>query len=84
MVYWQRFNPAEFEYEFDEEELAGHDVTPEEAREVFDHDFDVRKNTRHRVGYRNLGRTDAGRRLRVIVYEKRKGLLRIITGWQDE
>jgi hypothetical protein len=26
VVYWQKFDPAKFAYEFDEEELAGHDA----------------------------------------------------------
>jgi hypothetical protein len=34
MVYWQKFNPAEFEFEFDEAELAGHTVSVDEAIEV--------------------------------------------------
>lgn len=81
MVFWQKFDPAEFDYEFDEQELAGHEVTVDEALEVFWNDFDVRRNTRHRVGYQVIGRTDGGRVLKLIVYEKRKGVLRVITGW---
>ena len=34
MVYWQKFNPAEFKFEFDEAELAGHGVSVDEAIEV--------------------------------------------------
>lgn len=35
MVYWQKFNPEEFEYEFDEAELAGHAVTVDEVIDFF-------------------------------------------------
>jgi hypothetical protein len=43
MVYWQEFNPLDFEYEFDEEELVQHKITPDEASEVFWNGFDVRR-----------------------------------------
>lgn len=81
MVFWQKFDPGDFEYEFDEEELAGHEVTVDEVVEVFWSVFEVRKNSRHRTGYQIIGQTDSGRTLKLIVYEKRKGLLRVITGW---
>ncbi len=81
MVYWQKFDPAAYGYEFDEEELAGHTVTVEEAVEVFWHPFDVRRNKTKRIGYQITGTTDAGRRLMLIVYEKSKRVLRVITGW---
>ena len=31
MVFWQKFDPAQFEFEFDESELAGHAVTIDEV-----------------------------------------------------
>ncbi len=81
MVYWQKFDPDQFEYEFDEEELAGHDVTIDEAVELLWNGFAVDRNKGHRGGYQLVGRTDGGRRLKLIVFEKRKGLIRVITGW---
>lgn len=81
VVYWQRFEPARFEYEFDEDELAGHGVTIDEAVEVIWNGFEVRRNKGYRGGYQLIGHTDAGRMLKLIVYEKRKGLIRVITGW---
>ncbi|HXH41974.1 MAG TPA: hypothetical protein VNN08_25340 [Thermoanaerobaculia bacterium] len=81
MVYWQKFSADEFEYEFDEEELAGHGVTVGEVIELIWNGFDVSRNNRNRGGYQLVGRTDGGRRLKVIVYEKRPGLIRVITGW---
>ncbi len=81
MVFWQRFDPDQFDYELDEEELAGHGVSADEAVEVIWNGFDVRRNKGYHGGYQLLGRTDAGRMLRLIVYEKSKGLIRVITGW---
>ena len=79
MVYWQKFDPLDFEYEFDDEELGRHKITPDEATEVFWNGFDVRRNKRVHGGYQLIGYTDAGRRLKLIVYEKRTGLFRVIT-----
>jgi len=41
----------------------------------------VRRNKRIHGGYQLIGYTDGGRRLKLIVYEKRKALIRVITGW---
>lgn len=81
LVYWQKFDPEEFDYEFDEAELAHHAVTIDEAVEVLWNGFEVDRNTRQRAGYQLVGRTDGGRQLKLIVYEKSKGLLRVVTGW---
>lgn len=81
MVYWQGFDPTRFEYEFAEDELAGHGVTIDEAVEVIWNGFEVRRNKRHKGGYQLIGQTDGGRTLKLIVYEKRKGLIRVVTGW---
>ena len=51
MVYWQKFNPAEFEFEFDEAELARHMVSVDEAIEVIWNGFQVRRNKRYHGGY---------------------------------
>ena len=80
MVYWQKFNPEEFEYEFDEAELAGHAVTVDEVIEVFWNGFQVRRNKRYHEGYQIIGYTDGGRKLKLIAYEKQKAI-RVITGW---
>ena len=84
MVFWQKFNPEDFEFEFDEDELAGHGVTIDEAIEVMWNGFQVRRNKRYHGGYQIIGHTDGGRRLKLIVYEKDKGLIRVITGWDDD
>jgi hypothetical protein len=81
VVYWQKFDPAIFEYELDEDELAGHSVTTDEAVEVIWGEFKVYRNKSLHGGYQVIGRTDAGRLLKLIVYEKSRGLIRIVTGW---
>ena len=81
MVYWQKFDPDEFEFEFDEDELSQHGITVDEAIEVIWNGFEVRRNKRHYVGYQITGITDGGRFLKLIVYEKRTGVIRVITGW---
>lgn len=80
-MYWQTFDPEEFDYEFNEDELAGHGVTVDEAIEVIWNGFQVFRNKGYHGGYQLIGRTDGGRRLKLIVYEKNTGLLRVITGW---
>jgi uncharacterized DUF497 family protein len=81
LVYWQKFDPEEFEFEFDEDELARHDVSVDEATEVIWNRFEVGRNKRHHGGYQLVGRTDSGRKLKLIVYEKSAGVIRVITGW---
>ena len=55
MVYWQKFNPAEFEFEFDEAELADHAVSVDEAIEVIWNGFQVRRNKRIMVAIKSSG-----------------------------
>ena len=81
MVFWQKFHPDAFMYEFDEEELAAHGITVDEAIEVLWNKFDVRRNKKRHRGYQLIGHTDAGRPVNLIVYEKSKGLIRVVTGW---
>lgn len=81
VVFWQQFDPAQFDLEFDEDELARHQVTIDEVAEVIWNGFEVRRNKRHSGGYKLVGRTDGGRKLKLIVYEKRKGVIRVKTGW---
>ena len=83
MVFWQSFDPGEYELEFDEAELAGHGVTADEALELIWNGFSVRRNKGYHGGYQLVGCTDGGRSLKLIVYEKRKGLIRVITGWDS-
>lgn len=81
MVFWQKFDPTQFEFEFNETKLTAHNITVNEALEVIWNGFDVLRNKRYHGGYQIMGRTDGGRMLKLIVYKKRSGVIRVITGW---
>ncbi len=81
MVNWHRFIPADFEYDFERDELAAHHVTFEEAVECFFSDFEIRRNKSYRDRYQLWGRTIGGRRLKIIFQLKPENVARIITGW---
>lgn len=82
MVNWRRFAPADFEYDFDNDKLAAHPVTFEEAVECFYSDFQVRRNKSFRDRFQLFGRTLAGRRLKISFQLKPGNVVRIITGWE--
>jgi len=81
VVNWQRFTPADFEYDFERDELAAHHVTLDEAVECFFADFEVRRNKSYHDRYQLLGRTIGGRSLKIIFQLKPGNTVRIITGW---
>ncbi len=51
MVNWHRFEPSNFEYDFEQDKLAAHRVTFDEAVECFFCDYAVRRNKRYRDRY---------------------------------
>jgi uncharacterized DUF497 family protein len=56
--------------------LRDHDIEPEEAEECFFHDYDLaRDNRRFGDVYILDGRTDHGRRLRLVFQDKEMGWL---------
>ncbi len=81
MVKWHRFAPADVEYAFEQDKLAAHSVTFNEAVECFFSDFEVRRNKKFQDRYQLLGKTIGGRRLKIIFQLKPKSIVRIITGW---
>ena len=81
MVNWHRFIPADFEYDFERDELAAHRITFDEAVECFFSDFEVRRNKSYNDRYQLLGRSIGGRRLKLIFQLKPGHVVRIITGW---
>ena len=81
MVDWHRFTPADFEYDFERDELALHHITFEEAVECFFSDFQVRRNKSYRDRYQWIGRTFSGRRLKIIFQLRPGNVVRIISGW---
>ena len=82
MVDWARFEPSDFEYDDEADHLAQHGVNLEEAVQCFYNEHTVRQNRRRRSRWQILGRTDAGRLLKVIFELKPGNVVRIITGWQ--
>jgi uncharacterized DUF497 family protein len=81
LVKWDEFEPADFEYDFDSDELAAHRITFEEAVQVFENDYRVLRNKGYRDRRQILGVTDGGRRLKLIVQIRPDNVVRIITGW---
>lgn len=81
MVDWNQFVPADFEYDFDHDKLSVHRLTFEEVVECFFSDFEVRRNKSYIDRYQLIGRTDGGRRLKIIFQVKPGNIVRIITGW---
>lgn len=78
---WQRFIPADFEYDFERDELAAHHLTLEEVIECFYSDFLVRRNKSYTDRFQLIGSTLGGRRLKIIFQLKPHRIVRIITGW---
>ena len=81
MVKWDRFTPSDFEYDFENDKLAAHGVTFEEAVECFFSDFQVRRNKKYQDRYQLIGVTVGGRKLKIIFQLKPSKVVRIITGW---
>lgn len=81
MVKWDDFEPSDFEYDFDNDELSRHRITFEEAIQVFENEYQVFRNKGHSDRRQILGVTDGGRRLKLIVQLKAGDVIRIITGW---
>ena len=82
MVKWNDFRPSDFEYDFENDKLAVHGVTFNEAVECFFSDYEVRRNKSYKDRYQLLGRTIGGRQLKIIFQLKPGNIVRIITGWQ--
>jgi uncharacterized DUF497 family protein len=82
MVEWNRFVPADFEYDFENDKLGVHRVTFEEAVECFFSDFEVRRNRSYKDRYQLIGNTIGGRKLKIIFQLKAGRIVRIITGWE--
>jgi uncharacterized DUF497 family protein len=65
------------------EHLAQHGITPDEVEELFEGPIIRRRGgTDAPDRFRVLGRTAAGRRLALVIQQKRPGLIRPFTGWE--
>ena len=63
--------------------LHDHGIAREEAEECFFHDYNLAPDDRRFDDvYIIDGRTDRGRRLRLVFQDKGDGLARIFTGWE--
>jgi uncharacterized DUF497 family protein len=81
VVNWRRFTPSDFEYDFENDKLAAHRVSIDEAIECFFSDYVVRRNKKYKDRYQLVGRTLGGRELKIIFQLKPNNVIRIITGW---
>lgn len=84
MVFWQKFNAAEWNIEYDERKLALHGVDAWEAEEVIFNGFVARANKKQhgKDRFQLIGRTDAGKPLLLIVHVRGNRDMRVLTGWQ--
>jgi len=80
-----------YRFEWDDEDkkngniqhLRDHDIEPQEAEECFFHDYDFAPDKRRFDDVYMLdGKTDRGRRLRLIFQDRGNGLARVFTGWE--
>lgn len=79
MVKWDDFVPTEFEYDWEKDKLAVHGIKFNEVRECFFSNYQIRPNKYYQDRYQLIGKTFAGRRLKVIFQLKRGNVVRIIT-----
>jgi hypothetical protein len=65
------------------QQLRDHNIEPEEAEDCFFHDYDLASDDRRFEDVYILdGRTDRGRRLRLVFQDKGNRLDRVFTGWE--
>ena len=77
------------QFEWDDEDekngnlqhLREHGIEPEEAEQCFFHDYDSCQDDRFDDVHIMDGRTDRGRRLRLVFQDKGNNVARIFTGW---
>lgn len=82
MVNWNRVVFSDFEDDDAiREKLHAHRLTFEEAIQCFYNPFQVRRNRKFRDRFQLVGRTDGGRRLKIIFQLKPDNGVRVITGW---
>lgn len=82
MVDWKRIVFQDFENNEEiREKLHRHRLQFEEAVQCFYNPFQVRRNKIFKDRFQLIGKTDAGRRLKIIFQLKPRNIVRIITGW---
>ena len=78
---WSKFEPTDFEYDFENDKLSAHRITFEEAVECFYNEYDIRRNKNYTDRYQLIGETFGGRHLKIIFQLKTGRIVRIISGW---
>ncbi len=78
---WRHFVPSAIEYDWENDKLSAHGVTFKEAVETFFNEYEVRRNKRFKDRYQLIGKSNGGRRLKIIFQLKHSKVVRIITGW---
>ena len=63
---WSKFEPTDFEYDFQRDELFAHRITFKEAVECFYNDFEIRRNKSFKDRFQLIGETFGGRKLKII------------------
>lgn len=82
MVDWHRIVFTDFEDdESIREKLYHHHLDFEEVAQCFYNPFQVRRNKKFKDRFQLIGKTDGGRRLKVMFQLKPGNIVRIITGW---
>lgn len=78
---WSKFEPTDFEYDFEADEIFAHRIAFEEAVECFYNDFQIRRSKSFTDRYQLIGETFGGRSLKIIFQLKPNRIARIITCW---
>ncbi len=78
---WSKFEPHDFEYDHDTDELFTHGISIDEAVQCFYNDFEIRRNKSYIDRFQLIGRSDGGRKLKISFQLKARNIVRIITGW---
>ncbi len=82
MVNWSKIVFKSFEEDDSiHEKLHIHHLTFEEVVQCFYNPFEVRRNKKFKDRFQLIGKTDSGRRLKIIFQLKLNSIVRIITGW---
>ena len=81
MVYWQKFNPDEFEFELMRLNWRDTRLALMKPLRLFGMVFKSVETSGIMVAIKSSDILTVVANLKLIVYEKRKGLIRVITGW---
>ena len=82
MVDWNRIVFTDFEDDDEiRDKLYNHHLEFEGVIQCFYNPFQVRRNKQFKDRFQLIGKTDAGRRLKIIFQMKPGSVVRIITGW---